>query len=94
MDYWSDSSAAGSPSVPAAEELSVRAFFERLAVVRARDGDAVSFGSLLVSGLSEDVEELVPGDDAPPSSGAGAELAGGSVSAPAVSGSAAFVAPP
>jgi hypothetical protein len=88
-----DVSSVGSPSVESAEEGAVRAFFERLAVLRAGDRVAVSLGSQLVSALSEDVEELLPGDDAPPLVGAGAVLAGGST-APAVSGSAALDGPP
>jgi hypothetical protein len=67
-----DVSAVWSPSVPRAEEDPVWAFFERLAVVRARGWGLGALGSLLVDGFSDDGEELFPGDDATSSTRAGA----------------------
>ncbi|MFI9200163.1 hypothetical protein [Streptomyces sp. NPDC053048] len=74
--------AVGSPSVEGAEELSVGAFAERFAVLRARFRGTVALGSELVGGVSVDAEELLPGHVTPSSS----VLAAGDVSTVVVTG--------
>ncbi|MGV9803946.1 hypothetical protein ACWDTP_38530, partial [Mycobacterium sp. NPDC003449] len=64
----SDVASVWSPSVAWAVEEPVWPFFERLAVVRAGDRPPLLLGSSLVCCFSEDVEELVPGDDSSPPS--------------------------
>jgi hypothetical protein len=55
--------------------LSVAAFFERLPVVRARDGLALSLVSGELLSFSDDVEELLPADtSSPPSCSSAAAL--------------------
>jgi hypothetical protein len=59
-----------SPTVKRAEEDSVRAFAERLPVIRTGFRRAGLLGSELVGGFADDADELLPGDDSsPPSSG-------------------------
>ena len=69
----SEVGAVGAPPVPLAVEESVRAFLERLPVVRAGDWGAVTLVCCEGSAFVEDVDELVPGaagvcdDGSPPS---------------------------
>jgi hypothetical protein len=56
--------------------LAVAAFFERLAVVRAGDGDGLLLGSPERGAFSEDVEESVPADTSSPPSASAAALDG------------------
>jgi hypothetical protein len=91
-----DVGAVFSPAVESAEEESVGAFFERLAVLRAGEGLAGAFGSDGVGGVSVDADELVPGDGSSPPFATGSVgaavcsvISSGSVTAASAAGSAA-----